>query len=690
MGSLRETELKAGVEQVSIVDFNRENPFYGPSTLPFDAPPFDRIADEDYEPALLAGMEEHAREIRGIADSAAEPSFENTIVAMERAGRLLSRVSAALGGVAGAYTNPIIEQLQAEMAPKLAAHSDAIYLDGKLFNRIQVVYEKRIETKLSGEALRLLEITFDEFIHAGARLNDTAKAKLRGINEEASQLSNSFRQRLLAATRASAYVTTDVGALAGLGEEQIAAAAAAAKELNVEGYALQLQNTTQQPVLAKLTLRATRKMVFEHAWTRAEQSDENDTRKIVARLAKLRAEKAELLGYPSYAAWKLEDQMAKTPGEVLAFLDRMVAPAIALAKSEEKEIRDLMELQGEEFEVEPWDWDFYSEQVRRKQFDIDEEALRPYFEIGNVLRNGVFFAATKLFGVQFEERHDLPVYAPDVTVFEVFNDDGSHLAILYCDLWKRDNKRGGAWMGSFVRQSRLLGQQAVIYNVSNFTKPAEGQPGLIRFDDVTTMFHEFGHALHGMFASVEYPSLSGTAVPRDFVEFPSQFYEYWATYPAILQNYAKHYRTGEPMPEELAAKLKLAAKFNQGYARTELLAAATLDMQWHTLEAGLPLQDTTIFENAALQRNGLAVHAIPPRYRSTYFAHAFAGGYAAGYYAYLWSEMLENAAIAWFERNGGLTRMNGDRLREMVLSRGNSEDLRMMFDHWVEKSDEGQ
>jgi peptidyl-dipeptidase Dcp len=666
--------------------FGPENPFYAASALPFGVPPFDRIRDEHYEPALLAGMEQHRREIEAIASDAAPASFENTLVAMEHSGRLLSRVSAALGGVAGAYTNPTIEELQAAMAPKMAAHSDAIYLDARLFARVKAVYEGRLDAGLEGEALRLLELTYVEFVHAGAQLNDADKERLKAMNEESSRLSNTFRQRLLAATNAASYRTTERADLKGLSEAQVAAAAALAKERGVEGYVLPLHNTTQQPVLSALEVRATREAVFACSWSRTERGDDNDTREIVARMAQVRAEKAKLLGYATYAAWKLDDQMAKTPEAALSFLHGMAGAAVEEARVEEAEIQALIDREGGEYAVQPWDWDFYSEQVRRSRYEIDDEAIRPYFEINRVLRDGVFFAATQLFGIQFAQRHDLPTYAPDVEVFEILNVDGSHLAILYCDLWKRDNKRGGAWMGSFVRQSRLQDESSVIYNVSNFTKPAEGEPGLIRFDDVTTMFHEFGHALHGMFSDVMYPSLSGTSVPRDFVEFPSQFNEYWATHPEIFRNYARHVETGEPMPEELVQRLKAAAKFNHGYERTELLAAATLDMAWHTMEPGLPLQDTAAFERAALERHALAVRAVPPRYRSTYFAHAFAGGYAAGYYAYLWSEMLENAAIAWLEENGGLTRSNGDRLRTMVLSRGNSEDLGPMFDQWVGKT----
>jgi peptidyl-dipeptidase Dcp len=688
MGVLRMAgAVVAGAVAVGVAQgqnaFGPENPFYKPSTLPFQAPPFDRIKDSDYEPALLAGMADQTREVRAIADNPAVPTFENTIVALEKTGALLDRTQAAFSAIAGAYTNPTAEKIQQEMAPKLSAHSDAIYLDAKLFHRVEAIYAKRATLKLDAESLRLLEIEYDRFVHAGAKLNEADKTKLMALNAEESTLSNAFNRKLLAATKAGAFVTDDKAALAGMSEAQIAGAADAAKARKSEGYAVPLQNTTQQPALAQLSVRATRQAIFEHSWTRAEKGDDNDTRTTIARLAQLRAEKGKLLGFETYAAWKLDNQMAKTPEAAIEFMDALVPAATARAKREQKDIQDVIEAQKGGFTVAPWDWEFYAEQVRKAKYDLDEKEIRPYFEIDKVLQNGVFYAATRLYGITFKERHDIPAYAPDVRVFEVFNADGSHLALFFCDYWKRDNKRGGAWMSSFVRQSKLEGTQPVVYNVANFSKPAEGQPALITFDDVTTMFHEFGHALHGMFANSEYPGLSGTSVPRDFVEFPSQFNEHWATNPAVFAHYATHYQTGAAMPAELAAKIKKAAKFNQGYELTELLAAAELDMQWHTLPAGAQLQVPDIFEKAALERKGIALEAVPPRYRSSYFAHIWGSGYSAGYYAYLWSEMLDDAAFQWFEDHGGLTRANGDRFREMVLSRGNTEDLNRMFDRWL-------
>jgi peptidyl-dipeptidase Dcp len=675
-----------GVANGQAAGFGPDNPFYAKSTLPFQAPAFDRISNEDYEPALLAGMAEQTREMRRIADNTEAPTFENTIVAMERTGELLDRVDAAMSAISGAYTNPTIEKVEEEMAPKRAAHEDAIYLDGKLFERVRTVWNERAELKLDAESERLLEMTYQRFVHAGAKLNEADKAKLKELNAEESTLSNAFSRKLLAATKAGAYVTTDLAALAGLSEAQLASAQTPGPGQPVAGlpsWKLPLQNTTQQPVLAQLSVRATRQAVFEDSWNRAEKGGENDTRATIAKLAKVRAEKAKLLGFDTYAAWKLENQMAKTPDAAIHFMDALVPAARARAAQEQNDIQDVIDAQKGGFTVAPWDWEFYAEQVRKARYDLDETQTRPYFEINRVLQDGVFYAANRLYGITFKERHDLPVWAPDVRVFEVFNADGSHLALFYCDYWKRDNKRGGAWMSSLVHQSKLMGTSPVIYNVANFTKPADGQPALIASSDVITMFHEFGHALHGMFADAEYPSLSGTSVPRDFVEFPSQFNEHWALNPEVFAHYAKHYQTGAPMPAELVAKMKKSADFNQGYALTELLAAAELDMQWHSLSADAALQDPDAFEKSALAKKNLWIEAVPPRYRSSYFSHIWGGGYAAGYYAYLWSEMLDDAAYQWFEDHGGLTRPNGDRFRQMVLSRGNTEDLSKMYDTWL-------
>jgi peptidyl-dipeptidase Dcp len=666
--------------------FGPSNPFYAPSTLPFHAPPFDKIKDEDYQPAIEAGMAEELSEIQAIADNPAPPTFENTLVAMEKTGRLLQRARAAFGAVTGANTNPLLQKVRTEEAPKQAAHHDAIYLNAKLFARVAAVYQQRATLKLDGESPRLLEVSYDNFVRSGANLSEADKTELKKLNEEISTLSNRFSTKLLAATKDGAYVSTDKSALAGLSDAQITAAAHAAASRQQEGYVLPLQNTTQQPDLASLSVRATREALFEKSWNRAERGDANDTRDDIARLAQLRARRAQLLGYPNHAAWKLGDQMAKTPEAALKFMDALVPGASAKAASEAKDIQDVIDAQKGGFTVQPWDWDFYSEQVRKAKYDLDESAVKPYFELNNVLENGVFYAANQLYGLTFHERKDIPVYEPDVRVFEVSNADGRPLALFYCDYFKRDNKQGGAWMGSFVEQSKLIGTLPVVYNVANFPKPAPGQPALISFTDVTTMFHEFGHALHGMFSNTEYPSLSGTATARDFVEFPSQFNEHWALYPSVFAHYAKHYRTGAPMPADLVAKIKNASRFNQGYKLTELVAAAQLDMQWHTLPAGTPLQQPDAFEKQALEKTHLLLSAVPPRYRSSYFSHIWGSGYSAGYYAYLWSEMLDDDAYEWFEEHDGLTRANGERFRAMVLSRGNTEELAKMYAAWRGKN----
>ena len=666
--------------------FGPSNPFYAPSTLPFHAPPFDKIKDEDYQPAIEAGMAEELTEIEAIAGNAAPPTFENTIVAMEKTGQLLQRALNAFGAATAANTDPYLEKVQAEEAPKLAAHQDAITLNAKLFARVAAVYKQRDALKLDPESLRLLKVDYDTFVRSGANLSDADKTKLKKLNEEIATLANDFSTKLLAATKAGAYFTTDKSALAGLSDAQLAAAAQAAEGRKQEGYVIPLQNTTQQPDLAALSVRATRQAIFENSWNRAEHGDANDTRDLISHLAQLRAQRAQLLGFPNHAAWKLGDQMAKTPENAIKFMDALVPGATAKAALEAKDIQDLIDAQKGGFTLQPWDWNFYSEQVRKAKYDLNDAEVKPYFELNNVLENGVFYAAHELYGIMFKERKDIPVYQPDVRVFEVFDTDGKPLALFYCDYFKRDNKNGGAWMDVFVNQSKLLGTLPVVYNVANLPKPAPGEPALISFTDVTTMFHEFGHALNGMFADTEYPGLSGTATARDFVEFPSQFNEHWALYPAVFAHYAKHYKTGAPMPAELVAKIRKAATFNQGYMLTELVAAAELDMQWHTLPASAPLQQPDVFEKQALEKKHLLIATVPPRYRSTYFSHIWSLGYSAGYYAYLWAEMLDDDAYQWFEDHGGLTRANGDRFRQLVLSRGNTEDLEQMYEAWRGKA----
>jgi len=662
--------------------FGPSNPFYAPSVLPFQAPPFDKIKDDDYQPAIEAGMAEELSEIQAIADNPAAPTFENTLVAMQKTGALLRRAAAAFGAVTGANTDPVLQKVREVEAPKLAAHEDAIYLNTKFFARVAAVYKQRDSLKLDPESLRLLEVTYDRFVRSGSSLSDADKAELKKLDEELSTLSNAFSTKLLDATKDGAFVTSDKSALAGLSDAQISAAAEGAQSRKQQGYVLPLQNTTQQPDLASLSVRATRQALFEKSWNRTERGDANDTRDLISRMAQLRARRAQLLGYPNHAAWKLGDQMARTPEAALKFMDALVPGATAKAEIEGKDIQNVIDAQKGGFTLQPWDWEFYSEQVRKAKYDLNEDEVKPYFELDNVLENGVFYAANQLYGITFKERKDIPVYQSDVRVFEVSDADGKPLALFYCDYFKRDNKNGGAWMDSLVDQSKLLGTLPVVYNVANLPKPAPGEPALISFSDVTTMFHEFGHAMHGMFANTEYPTLSGTATARDFVEFPSQFNEHWALFSAVFDHYARHYKTGAPMPAELAAKIKKAATFNQGYLLTELVAAAELDMQWHTLPASAPLQQPDTFEKQALEKTHLLLSAVPPRYRSSYFAHIWGNGYSAGYYAYLWAEMLDDDAYQWFEENGGLTRANGDRFRQMVLSRGNTEDLAKMYAAW--------
>jgi peptidyl-dipeptidase Dcp len=663
--------------------FGPANPFFAASTLPYQAPAFDKIHDGDYQPAIEAGIAQQHVEVEAIANNATAPTFDNTIVALERSGQLLTRVTLVFGAVAGANTNDTLQKVQEVTAPELSAAQDAIYLNAKLFARIGKLYNQRASLQLDPESLRLLEYDYQQFVKAGANLSEPDKTKLKKLNEEDAKLSNDFLVKLLAAAKAGAYITTDPAKLAGLTPDQLAAAQLSAKSTKQTGYRIPLQNTTQQPDFTELTDRATREAIFENSTHRTERSDANDTRATVARLAQLRAEKARLLGFPSYAAWNLQDQMAKTPEAALHFMDALVPAATAKAQGEAAEIQKLIDAQNGGFQLQPWDWNFYSEQVRKAKYDLDESQVKPYFELSRVLTDGVFYAATQLYGITFKERHDLPVYNPDVRVFEVFDTNGQTLALFYCDYFKRDNKQGGAWMSNFVNQSTLLGTIPVIYNVANFAKPSPGQPALISFEDATTMFHEFGHGLHGMFADTKYPSLSGTSTPRDFVEFPSQFNEHWASYPAVFAHFARHYQTNAPMPAELVAKLRRASTFNQGYMLTEILAAAELDMQWHTIPASLPLQNVDDFEKAALTRTQLNIPNVPPRYRSSYFLHIWANGYSAGYYAYLWTEMLDDSAFQWFENNGGLTRANGDRFRKMVLSRGNTEDLDKLYSDWL-------
>ena len=653
---------------------NAANPFFQPSALQYLAPDFAAIKDEHYAPAFEEGMKQHAAEIRAIADSAEAPTFENTIVAMEKSGAVLQRVATVFFGLASAHTNETIQAVQVEMAPKLAAHEDSIYLDGPLFARVKAVYDARDTLGLDAESARLLERSYKAFVRAGAQLDDAGKARLREINARESSLTTEFSNKLLAATNANAVVVDSAEALKGFSEGDIAAAAEAAKARELDGkWVITLQNTTRQPALVSLEDRALRERVWRASAERGAQA-ENDTRPLVLELAKLRAEKAALLGFPNWAAYVLDDQMAKTPEAAYKILTDLVPKVVANAKAEEAEIAKVMAADGVDGPVQPWDWEFYAEKVRAERYALDAAEVAPYFELDRVFNDAMGYSMNQLFGVTFKPRPDLPVYHPDVKAYEVFDADGSSIGLFYADYFARPSKRGGAWMGSYVAQSTLLGQKPVVVNVMNITKGADGQPTLLSFGEVTTLLHEVGHALHGLFANTKYPSLSGTAVSRDYVEFPSQFLEDIALDPKVLANYAKHHQTGEPIPAELMQKVIDAGDFNQGFDSAEYIASALLDLDWHTLKADEIPTDVEAFEQASLARHGLALNAIPPRYKSPYFAHTFAGGYSAGYYAYLWAEVLAADAYQVMQQRGGLTRENGDAVRREVFSVGNTRE----------------
>lgn len=659
---------------------DRPNPLTSKSGLAFHAPEFDKIRDGDFQPAIDAGIAEQRAEVLKIADNTAPPTFENTIEALERSGQTLTRVMMTFNGVTSANTNDALQKVQEVEAPKLAGLQSETFLNEKLFQRVEAVYNHRAALKLGPEALRLVEWYHQHFILAGAKLSGADKTTFAKLTAEDATLSTKFTNQLLAAAKAGALVVNSATALAGLAPAEIEAAAGAAKARGLDGkWLLPLQNTTQQPTLLSLDDRDTRHELFQASWTRAEKGDANDTRATIARLAQIRAQQASLLGFPSFAAWKLQDQMAKTPAAVDDFLGKLAPAATARARREAADLQALMDAQHRGLTLQPYDWSHYAEQIRKTKYDLDESQITPYFELNRVLTDGVFYAAHRLYGLNFTERKDLPVYEKDVRVFEVTDANGSPLALFFADYFKRDNKNGGAWMDNFVGQSKLLETRPVIYNVGNFDKPAPGQPALLTADDVVTMFHEFGHALHGFFADQRYPSLSGTNVARDFVEFPSQFNEHWAFNPEVLAHFAVHYKTGEKMPKALVDKILAARDFNAGYGMTELIAAALLDMQWHTLDAASPLQDVDAFEQAALARTHVDLPQVPPRYRSSYFLHIWGNGYAAGYYAYLWTQMLADDCAAWFDAHGGLTRANGDRFRSMILSRGNTVDYGVMF-----------
>ncbi len=658
------------------------------STLPFQAPDFSKIQESDFEPAIEQGIAIWLAEIDAIANNPAAPTFENTLEAMERSGAMLTRVYYVFSALTSANTNDNLDAIDTRTSPKLTAARDSITLNPKLFARIKTLYDARDTLGLAPDQMQVLTLTYENMVRNGANLSDADKAALTEVNGQLSALQTEFGQKLTKGTKDGALVVTDRKALAGLSAADIAAAekAAADRGLPKGSYVLALQNTTQQPLLTALNNRATRLALFEKAWNRSERGDATDTRSLIVKLAELRAKKAKLLGFENYAAYSLSDQMAKTPENAIQFLESFVPALGAAQKKDAADLNALIKRQGGKFTVTPADWDYYAEQLRKQRYALDQNEVKPYLEITNVLENGVFFAAHQLFGLTFKQRSDIPVYHPDVTVYTVYDADGSELALFYFDPWKRDNKSGGAWMSNFVDQNGLTGTKPVVFNVSNYTKPAPGQPALITWDDANTMFHEFGHALHGMLSNQRYPSISGTNTARDFVEFPSQFMENFMTEPKVLANFAKHYKTGAPMPAELVAKIEKASTFNQGYALGEVMTAALLDLKWHSLPAGSTPSDVNAYEKtalAALDAKGLHTELVPPRYRTSYFRHIWGGGYAAGYYAYNWTEMLDHDAYAWFQENGGMTRKNGQHIRDTILSKGHSQDYSVMYNNFA-------
>jgi len=653
------------------------NPFFEPSDLPFGLPPFAKITDDDYRPAFDRGFEEHLAEINAIVSNAEAPTVENTLIPLERGGQVLERVAIVFFNKSSADSSDFTNALEEEIAPELAAHSDAIRLNSDLYARIKAIYDQRDALGLDAETTYLVERYYIEFTQAGAGLDDDAKAKLRDYNQKLSTLTTRFEKNLLADTNELAVVIDDVAELDGLGAGEISAAAEAAKDRGLDGkYLITLVLPTGHPFLSALTNRGVRERVMAASRSRGIHGADNDNRGNVLEITRLRAERAALLGYPSHAALVTADQTAKTPEAVDTML-RGVAPAAA--RNARQEQADLQEQVGDEFEIAAWDWAFYTEKVRKARYDVDTSEMRPYFESERVLQDGVFYAATRLYGVTFAERTDLVGYHPDVRVFEVSNEDGSPVGLYLFDLYTRDSKRGGAWMNSLISQSSLLEDPVIVTNNLNVPKPAAGSPTLLSYDEVNTLFHEFGHALHGLFARVTYPKFAGTNVYRDFVEFPSQVNEMWMLWPEILENYAVHYETGEKMPQAFVDKLNASSSFNEGFATSEYLTAALLDQAWHRLAAGDVVADVAEFEAAAIASFGLDNPAVPTRYSSTYFAHTFSGGYDAGYYSYIWSEVLDADTVEWFKENGGLTRQNGDRFRTHLLGVGGSKDALEAF-----------
>lgn len=656
---------------------DESNAFAVPSTLPFAFPPFDAIRPEHYRPAFDAGVAEHLAEIDAIAANPEPATFENTMEALERSGRLLDRTMRVFYEMANSMATPELQELEAELMPAYSAHSDAVLLNAALFARVDAVHAGRHDAGLTEEQRRLVERHHTDFVRAGASLAPEQQQRLRELNEEISRATTRFGTTLLAAANAGAVHLTDREQLAGLSDDAIDSAALAAKERGLEGYVLTLVSPTIQPGLMTLENRDVRRRVFEASTTRGTDGGEHDTRALLSSIAALRAERAALLGYPDHASYVVADQTAGTTTAVTKMLDAMAAPAMRNLERERAEIEAAMRADGVDGPVQPWDWSFYAAKVKAATYDVDTAALRPYFSLDRVLHDGIFHAAEKLYGLTFAERHDLPAYAPDVRTYEVFDHDGSTLGLFVCDWFARPTKRGGAWMDEFVSQSHLLGQRPVVVVCLNVPQPAEGQHALMTVDEVRTAFHEFGHALHGLFSDVSYPRISGTATPRDFVEFPSQVNEMWQFWPEVLASYARHHETGEALPQDVADRLIAAQSAGMGFDTVAMLGAALLDHEWHRLPAdAAPVapEDVEAFEAAALERHGVRSDLVPPRYRSGYFAHSFTNGYDAGYYSYLWSEVLDADMVDWFTESGGLTRANGDVFRDRLLSRGGAVD----------------
>ncbi|WP_213815080.1 M3 family metallopeptidase [Glaciihabitans sp. dw_435] len=656
------------------------NPFFAPSTLPYGLPPFADIRDEHYRPAFEKGFADHLAEIQDVVDSPEAPTFENTMLPLERAGSVLERVAVVFFNKSSADSTDFTNELEEEIAPQLAAHSDAIRLNSALYARIARLHESRHELGIEPEGIYLIERYFAEFTQAGAGLDDTDKEQVRELNRKLSTLTTRFEKNLLADTNDLAVVIDDAAELDGLSDGEISAAAAAAAERGLEGkFLITLVLPTGHPYLASLTNRTTRERIMTASRSRGIRGGDWDNRELVTEITALRAERAALLGFPTHAAFVTSDETAKTPEAVDAMLRKLAPAAARNAIAEQADLQaQIDELaaagHGDAFTLASWDWAFYSEKVRKATYDVDTAEMRPYFEAERVLHDGVFFAATQLYGVTFTERPDLISYHPEARVFEVFDGDGSPVGLYVYDLYTRDSKRGGAWMNSLISQSTLLDHAVIVTNNLNVPKPATGSPTLLTYDEVTTLFHEFGHALHGLFARVTYPKFAGTNVFRDFVEFPSQVNEMWMLWPEVLANYAVHHETGEPMPQDFVDKLQASSAFNEGFSTSEYLTAALLDQAWHTITAEDDVTDVAEFEQHAIASFGLDNPAVPTRYSSTYFAHTFSGGYDAGYYSYIWSEVLDADTVVWFKDNGGMTRANGDRFRARLLGVGGSKD----------------